>query len=361
MDRDRDVSEMRGIAGHWFSGNKHLARAIIATFREVPQNDLYGRLVAYTQDDWARSYDWLDTSGLELYFLERLKTLGIEGAVPEDVRARMEGNFADNRVRTAKMLEEFVRINHAFLREELTYCNVKGIALAPASCPNPALRRQVNLDFIMSTSDSGRCQDVLADLGYSAHLLGEHFCEFHAKRDAPHPGMGIYRTTTPHSIGIYLVSADAQGVERAPYAMLERRRMKTWNGHAFPAPAESDHFIALSIRMLGQLGIEWTRLAFLLEFRNCIHFWLDDENFWREVTDGAQEHPLRPVAIATATRLSAEIFGGDIPVPIRGWAADKLDARIRWWSEKYSWGALLTDFPGTTLQDLLQGPVEADT
>jgi hypothetical protein len=355
MDHAGDVRETPGVAGHLLSVNKDLARAIVATFREVHRDDLYKRLALYTRDDWGRSYEWLDTSGLELYFLERLKTLGIERAVPQEVRAGMERNFADNKVRTTKILEEFVRINQALQREQLSYCNVKGIALAPISCPDPVLRRQLNMDFILSASDSGRCEDILAELGYSAHLLGKHYSEFHAKPAAQPPDTGI-KTVTPPSIGVYFVLADAQGVDRAPYAMLERRRTKTWDGHKFPAPAEPDHFIAQAIRMLGQVGTEWTRLAFLLEFRTCVHFWLHDERFWREVIDRAQEHPLRPVAIATATRLAAEIFGGNIPLPLQKWTVDELDAGVRRWSEVYGWDAILTDFPDTTLGDILQNP-----
>ena len=109
------------------------------------------------------------------------------------------------------------------------------------------------------------------------------------------------------------------------------------------------------MRMLGHVGIERSRLALLLEFKTCLHFWLHDEAFWHEVADRAQEHPLRSVAIGTVTRLAAEIFGLEIPLSIQDWVTNSVDAPIRQWSEVYGWEALLTDFPGTTLLALLEG------
>jgi hypothetical protein len=337
------------------SVNKHLARAIVAAFREAKRDALYRRLAAYTLEDWSRSRNWLDASGLELYFLERLKTLGIEDAVPIEVRVEMEQNFADNKIRTAKLFEEFVRINQAFQREQLNYCNVTGISLVPVSCPDPALRRQISMDFMMAGYDSSRCESLLVKLGYVAHIAGERSREFRPDSDVGHFDKNIYRSIAERSIVVYFLSDDAVGTERAPFDMLMRRRTQTWDGYRFPALTECDHFIAQTIRMLGHVGIEWSRLALLLEFKTCLHFWLHDEAFWREVADRAQEHPLRSVAIGTVTRLAAEIFGLEIPLSIQDWVTNSVDAQIRQWSEVYGWETLLTEFPGTTLLALFEG------
>jgi len=337
------------------SVNKHLARAIVAAFREAKRDALYHRLAAYTREDWSRTHNWLDASGLELYFLERLKTLGIEDALPIEVRVEMEQNFADNKIRTAKLFEEFVRINQAFQREQLNYCNVTGISLVPASCPDPALRRQFSMDFMMAGYDSSRCERLLVKLGYVAHIAGEWSREFRLNSDVGHLDKDIYRSIAERSIVVYFLSDDTVGAERAPFDMLMRRHTQTWDGYGFPALTGCDHFIAQAIRMLGHVGIERDRLALLLEFKTCVHFWLHDEAFWREVADRSQEHPLRSVAIGTVTRLATEIFGVEIPPLIQGWATNSVDAQTRQWSEVYGWEALLTDFPGTTLFALFEG------
>ena len=337
------------------SVNKHLARAIVATFRETKRDVSYRRLAVYTREDWIRSLSWLDASGLELYFLERLKTLGIDDVVPIEVRVEMEQNFADNKIRTAKLFEEFVRINQAFQREQLNYCNVTGFSLIPVSCPDPALRRQFSMDFMMADYDSSRCGSLLVKLGYVAQASGGGLREFRPNSDVGRFDTSIYRSIAERSIVVYFLSDAAVGTERAPFDMLMRRRTQKWDGYRFPALTECDHFIAQAIRMLGHVGIEWERLALLLELKTCLCFWLHNEAFWREVADRAQEHPLRPVAIGTVTRLTAEIFGLEIPLSLQDWVANSLDPKIRQWSEVYGWEALLTDFPGTTLLALLDG------
>jgi len=335
--------------------NEHLARAIVATFRETKRDALYQRLAAYTREDWSRSLNWLDASGLELYFLERLRALGIEAAVPIEVRAEMEQNFADNKIRTAKLFEEFVRINQAFQRELLNYCHVTGFSLVPVSCPDPALRRQFSMDFMMAGYDSGRCERLLVKLGYVAHASGGGSREFRPNSDVGRFDTNIYRSIAQRSIMVYFLSDNAVGTERAPFDMLMRRRTQKWDGYRFPALTECDHFIAQAIRMLGHVGIERERLALLLELKTSICFWLHDAAFWREVADRAQEHPLRSVAIGTVTRLAVEIFGSEIPLSLQDWVASRLDPKIRQWSEVYGWETLLTDFPGTTLLALLEG------
>jgi hypothetical protein len=267
----------------------------------------------------------------------------------------MEQNFADNKIRTAKLFEEFVRINQAFQREQLNYCNVTGISLVPVSCPDPALRRQFSMDFMMAGYDSSRCESLLVKLGYVAHIAGEQSREFRPNSDVGHFDKNIYGSIAERSIVVYFLSDDAVGTERAPFDMLMRRRTQTWDGYRFPALTECDHFIAQAIRMLGHVGIEWDRLALLLEFKTCLHFWLHDEAFWREVVDRAQEHPLRSVAIGTVTRLATEIFGVEIPPLIQGWVTNSVDAQIIQSSEVYGWEALLTDFPGTTPLALFEG------
>ncbi len=345
----------RGTDFQLSSVNKHLARAIVAAFREAKRGALYRRLAAYTREDWNCTHNWLDASGLELYFLERLKTLEIEDAVPIEVRVQMEQNFADNKIRTAKLFEEFVRINQAFQYEQLNYCNVTGTSLVPVSCPDPALRRQFSMDFMMAGYDASRCENLLVKLGYIAYISGDRSHEFRPSSEDRHFDKNIYGSIAERSIVIYFLSHDAVGTERAPFDMLMRRRTQTWDGYRFPALTECDHFIAQAIRILGHVGIEWSRLALLLEFKTCLHFWLHDETFWREVADRAQEHPLRSVAIGTVTRLAAEIFGLETPLSIQDWATKSVEPQIHQWSEVYGWEALLTDFPGTTLLELFEG------
>jgi hypothetical protein len=344
------------------SRSLQLARTVVALFGDEAREQLAHRLHELTADDWTAGAGWLDACGLELYLHDQLISLDLLDAIPPATRAVMTRHASANAVRTPRLFEEFARINRKLARARIEYVNVLGFALLPASCPDPTLRRQLSLDFIVSRRNGEQCTELLQKFGYSVKP-GEHFLEFRpknsAEQDAVSLAADIYDRRTPHSLGVYLVSGDAEGAERAPYDMLARRRLQRWQGVDFPALDDADHFIAQAIRMFGQAGIEWNRLSFLLEFRACMQFWRNDLGFWRQVIDRAMEHPLRPVAIGTAARLAREIYGGEIPLPIRQWTSDKVDARVQQWAELYGWDALLTEFPGSTLQAMLQDPLES--
>jgi Uncharacterised nucleotidyltransferase len=332
--------------------NQHLAALIVAVFREDQCGSIHRELSEFTVEDWQQSYRWLDGSGLEIYLLDRLKTLGAEGAIPTKTRLRMERNCADNRSRMDAMFEEFMRIDQTMQRAELDYCNVKGFALAPWFCPAPELRRQMSIDFIVERASSAECAELLRQRGYFPHGIGEHLWEYRADTGKSQPGIGLYESHSDRSIRIYLVSADTAGAERAPYNMLLRQQLHTWRGYTFPVPRPSEHFIALAIRMLGHFEIEWNRLAFLLEFKRFLDLYRHDDAFWSDVLELARKYPIRSIAVGTVTLAATQIFGGVPPQQLQAWTDDKIDGHIRRWSETHGWETLVAKSPGMSLHGM---------
>jgi hypothetical protein len=333
-----------------------LKHAVLDTFREKTPDELCACLSVFGRREWVRSYRWLDSSGLALYFLDRLKSLGIAHVLPPSVLEHLEDNQTANQQRIANLFAGFAAINRSFQRANIVYFNVKGFTLVPVSCPDPVLRIQMNLDFVMSAKDTALCYKALAELGYSLVTYSEHALEFAVDAlKVPHLP-NHYETTAPRAVKVYVVSP-SEVSHAAAYQQLLQRQPRTWNGVTFSVASDSDAFINQSLHIFGRISSEWTRLSWLLEYKALVDFRRADDAFLREVQKGAQNNPDRTIAIGIALSLIKVILGATVPPSLEEWTIRKLDVSVHLWIQRYGEEALLADYPGTKfylyLQDLL--------
>src|SRR6478735_8653597 len=68
------------------SRSHRLKETVLAAFWE-PAPSIRARLSEFSARDWERATFWLAVSGLALYFLDRLTTLGLEDSLPPTVLA----------------------------------------------------------------------------------------------------------------------------------------------------------------------------------------------------------------------------------------------------------------------------------
>ena len=133
--------------------NPRFAEAVIATFREADRGSHVEQLARLSIRDWRRGLYWLDASGLALYFGQRVAASRLEERVPAEILNALDQRLEDNKQRTAQLFREFEAINNAFQNSGAHYVNLKGFTLIPDYCPDPSLRCQFDLDFMISHSE----------------------------------------------------------------------------------------------------------------------------------------------------------------------------------------------------------------
>ncbi|HZL25138.1 MAG TPA: nucleotidyltransferase family protein [Acidobacteriaceae bacterium] len=323
--------------------HRPLADTILATFHLPPAENPGARLASFSTDAWAATYRWLDASGLAVYFLDRVKTLGLETSLPATVLQRLERNLSDNRERTADNFAELARINRALTASGITFVNLKGISLVPHACADPALRLQFDLDLLIEMRQIQSCAVTLAALNYVLTAVSGSVWEFKAGASTLPSVDDLYKPKPQRCVEIHFAPSQA-----AP-ELAARREWSTWQEFSFPVLSEPERFTAQAAHVLKHMRGEWIRLSWLLEFRHSVLHWKDDRAFWQQVREQAAADRELQTAIGAAIALTTIAFGSFAPEELTAWAVDALDPRLQLWLDRYGRQSIMADFPGTKL------------
>lgn len=334
--------------------NQRLAEAVIGAFRESGGNVQKAELARFGVRDWRRSLHWLDASGLALYFLNRVRCLSWEDIIPSEILRRLEARLEDNKHRTADQLNEFLQINQAFQNAGLRYVNLKGFTLIPDYCPDPSLRCQFDLDFLVPSADVPRGRDILEILGYVVTGRTEHVVELKAGSGGIPSIHDLYKPGLQRLVEVHFLPPIAG--DDGPLARVHNR---IWSGAVFPALSDTDMFLAQALHLFRHLKSEWTRIAWLLEFRTFVAARRDDTRFWQDVHKQAATSDEGALAVGISVWLATKAFGEFAPSGLLGWSRHAIPGPVRLWLERYGKTVLVTDFPGTKLYLLLDQELSA--
>jgi hypothetical protein len=331
--------------------NRQLSAAVIASFRDADPSQHRKRLHRFSARQWHENFRWLDASGLALYFLQRLRSLEAENAIPDSILAQLEQRHADNEHRTAVLFNEFVRINAAFRGAGLEFVALKGFSLVPDFCPDLSLRCQMDFDLLIADYQAGPCRDVLVSLGYSLMASNSHVLEFKSNAGKVPHMRDLYKAKPQHAVEIHL-SDDSRFEFHS--SLLNRSRIATANGIEYPALSAEDMFFGVASHLFRHIRSEWTRISWLLELRHFLFTRRNDSAFWTNVRENAQQTSGAAVAVGVAVSLADKAFGKLECYDLRNWSVDELPAPVILWIEHYGDKTLLADFPGSKLYLLLE-------
>lgn len=336
--------------------DKRVVEAVIGVFRESAAESVQ-LLAGVTQRSWARSYYWLDASGMALYFLDRIRTLRIEDAVPPATLQRLEQNLADNRFRSSSMFGEFRALNRAFQNAGVRYANEKGFSLTAESCPDPSLRYQLDFDFLVDGRDLNACRELLEKRGYELTFATPTEWQFEAGSSEMPRIEDLYKPPARRSVELHFKCGDDEAQTPGRDERLDRLVSRTWDADSFPVLSSADQFVEQSLHLLRHLRSPSTRPSWLLEYKRHITARYDEWQFWDEVRHLSQSLRDAPLATGLATLLSSQMFGSRAPAQLNEWSVDRLPSAVRLWADRYGRRAVLADNPGTKLHMLLEGEI----
>ncbi len=239
-----------------------------------PLPEQYARLWQVSTQEWPTLLRWLDTSGLALYFLDRVLELQLTDLFPRTVMARLQQNLIDNTERMRAMVDESIAIHFAFQNANLSYATLKGFSLWPHSVPKPQLRSQLDLDFLMAETSVQEARQVLESRGYRLRAVSGRSWEF--KTDAE-PGTSLkdlYKNLPNRCVELHVET----NMEGRP-SLLARTVKRRFHGICAPSLSPADLFLGQGLHCYKHICSEFSRTAHLLEFYRHVVSRRDEEAF----------------------------------------------------------------------------------
>jgi hypothetical protein len=325
--------------------NRRLARAIVSRFRPFEGGTHDFR--CFGVKEWQQTLDWLDDSGLALYFLRYLQTTQTTESIPPQILLRLELNSIHNCARWERLAEEFARVNKEFQLAEMPFAVIKGLSLVPDYCPDTRLRAPSDLDFLIEREDLPIASRVLENLGYRPKNKSDIELQFWK----PTPKMPT-ASDDPYSVGtealIELHFRFWEGTHRIsltePLFSLGDVVSHSWHGLQFPALDKTNAFLLQIIHVFQHITTYWVKLCWLLEIGWFMSKHLSDTEFWLKVDARMQQHHGLVEFAAIVVSLARNVFGSPTSDIADNWI-NHLRPGSQLWLDEYAETWAIDDHP----------------
>lgn len=317
---------------------QRLREAVLLCFSES-----HPRPFDYTLDanEWKKLLQWLDVSGLALYFLDRMADLGQRSSLPASVLDRLECSLDENRKRMYGLVEESVRLQRSFQSAGLSYSVMKGLSLCPESASRLELRHQFDLDFLIADSDAPAAKEILEQHGYTLFAISGKSWEF-KKGQTPRIGpKDLYRDLPYRGVELHL-EASVPGIS----TRLDRTVAKEVHGLSMPVLSPVDLFVGQAMHLSKDIASPFVRGSHLLEFYRHVLAQRYDISFWEKLRFHSCETERACVGIGIAVHLAECVWGNFAPQVLTSWTAEQLPASVRLWLDLYGRVGVLQVPPG---------------
>lgn len=348
--------------------NRALLRFIVRTLSVTPAPECSGdHPEPCSESAWRSSLAWLDSSGLSLYFWQRVTELGWQQLLPPPTRLCLDDRRSENSRRTSAMYEEFARCIRLFDKAGARHAVLKGPALVPEYCSDLSLRLQYDHDFLVNPHSLASIEKVLHGAGYHRKSLREHDRVVYAPPFPPRRGFpapsDCYSAGLPRSVELHLKLWDPDE-EKIPLSMpedlLARSSTHTRAGLGFPVLSDEDMLLFAALHAFRHILHNWCRLSVLLEIAHFLQGRRENELFWLRFKARVDQHlRLRQITGVIFT-LAARLFNS--PYPPRGiepsWFC--LTSELELWIARYGKESALQNFSSDKLSLLLFQQFVAD-
>jgi|SRR5579859_17123 len=327
--------------------DRQLANTVVDCLQATGGEPDIDRLRGFTERDWRLTLPWLDRTGITLYLLRRLESLGATDSLPPSILHRIGNNLEQNRRRLDRIANQFATINDGFYRNGVNFAVIKGFSLVPEFCPDASLRTPCDLDYLVDKQSLLLARRVLEEAGYCLERLTDLALTFGfpspripARSDDP------YSPETEPLIELHLAFWDhyATGISLPePGFRLDQAVNHEWRGLRFPALNEEDAFVLQIIHIFQHIVNGWVKSCWLLELGYFMDARSSDSEFWDRVDVRMHEVPLLTEFGAVVTGLARRAFDVTVPSTPAQWAQN-LTPAAKLWLGRYGRTFVMEDY-----------------